>query len=153
MLARRQASHRSRAVTLNPITTLKWSAFVGAVLWGGGMIWWIGSFDLTAIIIFSIGSFLFGFGWYAGMRFIFEGLRLLPKGGAGNTPRSKFHVWTVWAGAMLLTGLSTVWLLSLVTPLIPPGDRHELIRQIFVVVTWPSLMWSLRPLIKRHLPG
>ena len=40
-------------MTLNPITTLKWSAFAGAVLWGGGMIWWIGSFDLASIIIFS----------------------------------------------------------------------------------------------------
>ena len=142
-------------MTLNPITTLKWSAFVGAVLWGAGMIWWIGSSDLAAIIIFSIGSALFGFGWYAGMRFVFESFRLLPKHNAraGNTPRSKLHVWTVWTGAMLLTGLSTVWLLGLVSPLIPPGDRHELIRQIFVVVTWPALMWSLRPLIKRHLPG
>jgi hypothetical protein len=143
-------------MTLNPITTLKWSAFVGAVLWGGGMIWWIGTFDLATIIIFSIGSALFGFGWYAGMRFIFEGLRLLPrKDGAEayRAARSKFHVWTVWTGAMVLTGLSTVWLLGLVTPLIPAGDRHELIRHLFVVVTWPSLMWSLLPLIKRHLPG
>jgi len=142
-------------VTLNPITTLKWSAFIGAVLWGGGMIWWIGSFDLASIIIFSIGSALFGFGWYAGMRFIFEAFRLLPKHNAraDYTRRSKFHVWTVWAGAMLLTGLSTVWLLGLVSPVIPPGDGHELIRQIFVVVTWPSLMWSLRPMIKRHLQG
>jgi hypothetical protein len=142
-------------MTLDPVTSLKWSAFAGAILWGGGMIWWIGSFDLAAIIIFSIGSALFGFGWYAGMRFIFEGFHLLPKhdAGADNTPRSKFHVWMVWIGAMLLTGLSTVWLLGLVSPIIPPGDRHELIRQIFVVVTWPSLMWSLRPMIKRHLPG
>ena len=143
-------------MTLNPITTLKWSAFVGAILWGGGMIWWIGSFDVATIIIFSIGSSLFGFGWYAGMRFIFEGLRLLPRkddAESGNAPRSKFHVWTVWTGAMVLTGLMSVWLLDLVGPLIPAGDRHELIRQLFVVVTWPSLMWSLRPLIKRHLPG
>jgi hypothetical protein len=144
-------------MTFNPITTLKWSAFVGAVLWGGGMIWWIGSFDLAGIIIFSIGAALFGFGWYVGMRFIFEGLHLLPPrrhgAEADYTPRSRFHVWMVWTGAMLLTGLTTVWLLSLLTPLIPPGDRHELIRQVFVVVTWPSLMWSLLPLIKRHLPG
>ena len=79
-------------MTLNPITTLKWSAFAGAVLWGGGMIWWIGSFDLASIIIFSVGSALFGFGWYAGMRFIFEGFRLLPKhdARAGNASRSIF---------------------------------------------------------------
>jgi hypothetical protein len=147
------ASQRSRAMNPDPITTLKWSAFIGAVLWGAGMIWWIGSFDLASIIIFSIGSALFGLGWYAGMRFIFEGLRLLPKPRTDRIPRSRFHVWMVWAGAMLLTGVSTVWLLSLVSPAIPVGDRHELVRQIFVVVTWPSLMWSLRPLIKRHLPG
>jgi hypothetical protein len=142
-------------MTLNPITTLKWSAFVGAMLWGGCMIWWTESSDPASIIIFSVGSILFGFGWYAGMRFVFEAVRLLPRKDdieADEIPRSKFHLWTVWTGAMTLTGLTTAWLLGLVTPLIPPGDRHELIRHLFIIVVWPALVWSLRPLIKRHLP-
>ena len=40
----------------NPSTSLKWSAFVCAVIWTGAMVWSVGPFDLLAVIIFSIDA-------------------------------------------------------------------------------------------------
>jgi FtsH-binding integral membrane protein len=73
--------------------------------------------------------------------------------GVEETRPSRLHVWTVWASLMALTGIATACLLDLVSPLFPSGDWHWLISALFVVVVWPALMWSLRPLLKRHLPA
>jgi len=40
-----------------------------------------------------------------------------------------------------------------VNPLLPGGDLHWLARSLFVIIVWPALVWSLRPLVKRHLPA
>jgi len=142
-------------MNLNPSTTLKWSALVCAVLWSGWMVWWIGSFDLPTLVIFSIGGLLFGLGWYVAMRFIFESARLLSRDDRQpvDLPRGTFNRWIVWSGLMVVTGIATACLLDLVNPLIPAGNWHWLIRSLFVVVVWPALAWSLRPLLKRHLPA
>lgn len=58
---------------LNPSTSLKWSGFVCAVLWSGGMMWWMGSVDPAAIVIISIGGAVFGLCWYLAMRFLLKG--------------------------------------------------------------------------------
>jgi hypothetical protein len=42
------------------------------------------------------------------------------------------------------TGLATAWLRGVVDPLLPAGDWHGMLSGLFVVVTWPSLTWSLR---------
>jgi hypothetical protein len=143
-------------MNINPITSLKWSAFGCAVLWGGGMVWWIGSYDPAAIVIFSLAGALFGLCWYLAMRFIFERRHLLPgnsENQANEVPRSKFHRWMVWAIFMLVTGLATAFLVNLVDPLIPAGDWHRLLRSLFIVVTWPALGWSVRSFVKGHLPA
>jgi hypothetical protein len=143
-------------MNINPITALKWSAFACAVLWGGGMVWWIGSFDPAAIVIFSLGGVVFGLCWYLAMRFIFECLRLVPGSSAGEAngaARGKFYTWMVWATLMVISGIATAFLLDLVDPLIPAGDWHWLIKSLFVVIVWPALMWSFRPFMKRHLPA
>ena len=49
-----------------------------------------------------------------------------------------------WALLMLFTGLATAWLCGVVDPLLPAGDWHGMLSGLFVVVTWPSLTWSLR---------
>ena len=130
------------------------SAVACAMLWSGGMVWWLGSLDIAAIIVFSLAGALFGLCWYLAMRFIFECMRLLPQGEqAPDVPRGKFYPWMVWGMLMVITGVVTSCLLDLVNPLIPAGDWHWLIKSLFVIIVWPALMWSLRPLMKRHLPA
>jgi len=143
-------------MNLNPTTTLKWASAACAVLWSAGMIWWLGSFDPAAIVIFSIGGVVFGLCWYLAMRFIFATLRVLPRNdeaAVNDAPRGKFYRWMVWAALMTLTGITTVASLDLVNPLLPGGDMHWLARSLFVIIVWPVLMWSLRPFVKRHLPA
>ena len=139
----------------NSSTALKWGAAASAVRWGGGMIWWNGSYDPAAIVIFSIAGALFGLCWYLAMRFIFAGLRMQPRNGeaADDAPRGKFYRWMVWAGLMTLTGITTASLLDLVNPFLPAGDLHWLTRALFIIIVWPALAWSLRPFLKRHLPA
>src|SRR5262249_41454522 len=104
-------------MTVNPHTSLKWSAVVCASLWSGGMVWWLGSFDIAAIVIFSLAGTLFGLCWYLAMRFIFECMRLLPQGeDAARAPRGKLYPWMVWATLMVVTGIATSCLLDLVNP-------------------------------------
>lgn len=64
---------------LDPSTALKCGAAACGVLWSAGMIWWIGSFDPAAIVIFSVAGGLFGLSWYLAMRFIFASLRMVPR--------------------------------------------------------------------------
>ena len=54
-------------MNINPQTSLAWSAVACAVLWGGGMVWWLGSFDPVAIIIFLLGGNALGGGKRRGM--------------------------------------------------------------------------------------
>ena len=136
---------------LNSTTSLKWGGFVGALLWSGWMMWWVGSFDLAAIVIIAIGGVVFGLCWYLAMRFLFQ--RRLPRDRDTDAPRGKLYPWIVWAILMTVTGIATACLLDLVDPLIPSGDWHWLIRSLFVIVVWPALMWPLRPFVKRHLPA
>jgi uncharacterized membrane protein YedE/YeeE len=68
-------------------------------------------------------------------------------------PGGKLYRWIVWAGLMAVTGIATAFLLDLVSPLVPAGDWHWLVQSFFVIIVWPALMWSLRPIAKRHLPN
>ena len=61
--------------------------------------------------------------------------------------------WFGWVLLMLFTGLATAWLRGVVDPLIPAGEWHAMLSGLFVVVVWPALVWSLRPLVRRHLPA
>ncbi|HEY2444191.1 MAG TPA: hypothetical protein VGI20_00445 [Rhizomicrobium sp.] len=143
-------------MTLNPITSLQRGAIVAAILWTGWMIWWSGSPASADITILSICGVAFGYVWYVPMRFVLAHMRPAPRDsddGVKETRLSRLYVWTVWAGLMALTGIATACLLDLVSPLIPSGDWHWLISSLFVIVVWPTLMWSLRPLMKRHLPA
>ncbi len=137
----------------NPTASLKWSALVFAVLWSGGMLWWNGSFELANIVILAICGGVVGVCWFVAMRFIFQGTGLLPRADAVTASRRRLYPWMVWTVLMSLTGIATACLLDLVGPLIPSGDSHWLISSLFVVTVWPALMWSLRPLMKRHLPA
>jgi hypothetical protein len=141
---------------LNPFTTLKWGSAALAIFWTGWILWWSGSFETANIVILTICGAAFGVAWYFAMRFAFRHMFRLGADGNPSTeapPSSKLYVWTVWAGFMVLSGIATSYLLELVSPLIPQGDWHWLISALFVVLVWPALMWSMRPLIKRHLPA
>ena len=39
---------------------------------------------------------------------------------------------------------------GLIDPLFPAGDWHWLFHASFIIVVWPSLMWSLHALAGRH---
>jgi hypothetical protein len=56
-----------------------------------------------------------------------------------------------WTLLLLFTGLATAWLRGVVDPLLPAGDWHGMLSGLFVVVTWPSLAWSLRRFANHHL--
>jgi hypothetical protein len=155
MLASR-FDHWSCAMTSKANTSLKRGAIVAAILWTCWMIWWSGSLAPAGIIILSICGAAFGYVWYVAMRFVLAHMRRSPRDsddGVEGTRLSRLYVWRVWAGLMALTGIATACLLDLVNPLIPSGDWHWLISSLFVVVVWPTLMWLLRPLMKRHLPA
>jgi len=49
-----------------------------------------------------------------------------------------------WALLMLFTGLATAWLCGVADPLLLAGDWHGMLSGLFVAVTWPPLIWSLR---------
>jgi hypothetical protein len=141
---------------LNPFIPLKWGAAIAAMVWTGWMLWWSGSLEIGNVVILTIIGAVFGFAWYFAMRLAFKHIfRLAPDGTPMETapPRGKLYVWTVWAGFMLLSGIATGYLLELVSPLFPQGDWHWLMSALFVVLVWPALMWSMRPLMKRHLPA
>ena len=153
MLASR-FGHWSGAMTSKANRSLKRGAIVTAILWTCWMIWWSGSLAPADIIILSICGAAFGYVWYVAMRFVLAHMRRSPGDGdegVEETRPSRLYAWTVWAGLMALTGIATACLLDLVSPLIPSGDWHWLISSLFVIVVWPALMWSLRPLMKRHL--
>jgi len=140
----------------NQTNSLKWSALAFGLLWSGWMLWWNGSFELANIVILAICGGVVGTCWFVAMRFIFQGAGLLPRDGrasAAVVPRAKLYPWMVWTALMSLSGVVTACLLDLISPIIPSGDWHWLISSLFVVMVWPALMWSLRPLMKRHLPA
>ena len=137
---------------LNPTTSLKGGAVVAAILWACWMIWWSGSPAPANIIILSICGVAFGYVWYVAMRYVLAHMRRSSRDGEEPQP-SRLYLRTVWTGLMALTGIATACLLDLVSPLIPSGDWHWLISSLFVIVVWPALMWSLRPVIERHLPA
>lgn len=140
---------------LDPTTSLKGGAIVAAILWACWMIWWSRSLAPANIIILSICGVAFGYVWYVAMRYVLAHMRHSSRDGdAGERSQpSRLYLWTVWTGLMALTGIATACLLDLVSPMIPSGDWHWLISSLFVIVVWPALIWSLRPLIKRHLPA
>ena len=49
-----------------------------------------------------------------------------------------------WVVLMILTATVTARLHGVIKPLLPAGDWHAALLRIFVIVTWPSLTWSLR---------
>ena len=139
----------------NPTASLKWSALGFGVLWSGWMLWWCGSFELANVVILAICGGVVGLCWFVAMRFIFQGSCLLPRDGRASAraaPRAKLHPWLIWTALMSLSGIATACLLDLISPLMASGDSHWLISSLFVVTVWPALMWSMRPLMKRHLP-
>jgi hypothetical protein len=140
----------------NQTASLKWSALGFGVLWSGWMLWWNGSLELANIVILAICGGVVGTCWFVAMRFIFQGTGLLPRDGratAAAAPRAKLYPCMVWTVLMSLSGIATACLLDLVGPLMPSGDGNWLISSLFVVTVWSALMWSLRPVMKRHLPA
>jgi hypothetical protein len=59
----------------------------------------------------------------------------------------------MWSGRTTLSGIATTSLLDLISPFIPSGDWHWLIKSLFIILVWPALMWSLRPWTRCHLPA
>jgi hypothetical protein len=62
-----------------------------------------------------------------------------------------FARWRGWTMLMVLTGLATTWLRRVIDPLISASDWHGFLSGLFVVVVWPSLMWSLQTLVSHYL--
>jgi hypothetical protein len=137
---------------LNRSSPLKLGAWVFAVLWTAWMIWWSGSLDRVNIVMLSVCGAAVGYLWYLGMRFAFRRMGLGPADAEGTEPRSRsFVAWIVWAVLMIVTGIATAWFVGLIDPLFPSGDWHWLFHASFIIVVWPSLMWSLHALASRHL--
>jgi hypothetical protein len=137
--------------------SLKWSATAFAVLWTVWMVWWSGSIQPANVVILAICGVMVGYFWYLGMHWFFQSA---PRSPAANgdaddrgPPRRGLHAWLVWAALMVSTGIATAALRRLADPFIPAGDWHALLSGLFVVIVWPALAWSLRPLLKSRLPA
>ena len=64
---------------MNPVTPLKLSSVLFAILWAVWMIWWSGNFGIVNIVIFTIGGAIAGWLWFLAMRWYFRRTGLLPK--------------------------------------------------------------------------
>jgi hypothetical protein len=137
---------------VNPSTPLKLAAVSFAVLWTLWMLWWSGSLDRVNVVLLTLCGAVAGYLWYLAMRWFARRARALAAAGSDGSQalRGKLFPWIVWAGLMILSGVATAGLLDLVDPLIPTGDQHRLISALFIVIVWPSLMWCLPLLLKRH---
>jgi hypothetical protein len=132
---------------------LKLAAVSFAVLWTLWMLWWSGSLDRVNVVLLTLCGAVAGYLWYLAMRWFARRARALAADAGfdgSQAPRGKLFPWIVWAGLMILSGVATAGLLDLVDPLIPTGDQHRLISALFIVIVWPSLMWCLPLLLKRH---
>ena len=138
-------------MTLSPSTPLKLGAWVFAVLWTAWMIWWSGSLDRVNIVMLSMCGAVVGYFCYLGMRWYFRRARMIPVEEELGPPR-RLASWMVWAVLMIGTDIATAWLVGLIDPLLPAGDWHWLFHASFIIVIWPSLMWSLHALAGRYVP-
>jgi hypothetical protein len=59
---------REAAVTFNSSNPAKMGAWIFAVLWTAGMIWWSGPFDVVNVVFLVIGGAIAGYLWYLFMR-------------------------------------------------------------------------------------
>jgi hypothetical protein len=144
-------------MNMNSTTSLKWSSIVFAVIWTIWMVWWSGSLQPADVGILAICGVLVGYLWYLGMRWYFRRTQLSSAADRGaedrEAPQRKLHAWLLWAALMASTGVATAFLRGLADPYIPAGNWHRLLSGLFVIVVWPALMWSLRPLLKHRLPA
>ena len=62
-------------MTANSANPAKPSAWIFAVLWTAGMIWWGGSFDPVRIAFFVVGGAIAGYLWYLIMRWYLRRVR------------------------------------------------------------------------------
>jgi len=141
-------------MTLNSTTPLKCGAIVLAALWMGAMLWRIGAIGPVEALVFAFCCATGAYGWYQVIRFGFSRYGLLPpeRDETAEARRVKVYPWIVFVVAMLVTRQMTAWLLDVISPIMPAGDWHGLTTALFIIFVWPGLMWSLRPLIGRHLP-
>jgi phosphate/sulfate permease len=144
-------------MNVNSTTSLKWSSILFAVLWTIWMVWWSGSLQPANVVILGICGTLLAYLWYFGMRWYLRRAQRFSaadeSGDRREQPHRSFRAWLVWAALMISTGVATAFLRGLADPHIPAGHWHGLLSGLFVVVVWPSLMWSLHHLLKRHLPA
>lgn len=141
-------------MSLNSTTPLKCGAILLAALWMGAMLWRIGAIGPIEALVFAVCGATGAYGWYQAIRLGFSRYGLLPpeRDETAEARRGKVYPWVVFVVAMLVTRQMTVWLLDVVNPLMPAEDWHQLTKALFIVFVWPGLMWSLRPLIRHHLP-
>ena len=138
---------------VNRSTPLKLGAIAFAVLWTLWMLWWSGSLDRVNVAMLTVCGAVAGYLWYLAMRWFARRARAFAVDASTEgpqRPRGKLYPWIVSAALMVLSGIATAGLLDLVDPLIPPGDQHRLLSALFIVIIWPSLMWCLPFLLRRH---
>jgi hypothetical protein len=76
------ASTRYWSDAMKPTMPLKYCSIAFAVLWGGWMLWWSGTFTLANAVILAFCAAAAGYLWYRAMRWSFQWMKLLPRDGA-----------------------------------------------------------------------
>jgi hypothetical protein len=64
---------------MKPTVPLKYCSIAFAVLWGGWMLWWSGTFTLANAVILALCAAAVGYFWYRAMRWSFQWMKLLPQ--------------------------------------------------------------------------
>jgi hypothetical protein len=148
---------RAMNLTMNPTTGLRLSAIFFTVFWTAGMVWLSRTSAPASVILTVIGGCIAGYLWYRTMRWLLTVRRVPSAARSGwfgrNAASAMTNRWTDWAVLMVLSGVATAYLRGYADAFIPAGEWHQWLSGLFVIVVWPSLMWSLQRVFRRYPLG
>jgi hypothetical protein len=128
-----------------PSTRVKIAAVLLAAVWVTGTVW-AAPFNWLHLAAASFSGALLAGLWF---RVMHGPMRFGTAFASEISSVRRFG----WAALMLATGFAASYLHSHVDPLLPAGEWHRLLSNLFIVTVWPALMWPLQSLGTRAFNG
>jgi hypothetical protein len=128
-----------------PSTRVKLAAVFLAAVWIAGTVW-DAPFSWLNLAATSVGGALLAWLWF---RMMHGPMRFGTAYASEASGARRFG----WAALILATGLATSYLHRHVDPLLPAGEWHRLLSNLFIVTAWPALMWPLQSFGTRAFNG
>ena len=126
-----------------PSTRVKLVAVVLAAIWVAGTVW-NAPFSWLNLAATSVSGVLLARLWF---RMMHGPMRFGTAFEASAAHRFG------WAALMLATGLAASYLHRHVDPLLPAGEWHRLLSNLFIFTVWPALMWPRQSFGTRAFNG